>query len=224
MTTRKFSPAAFSEQEIATLRGQTLQQSRSDYHDSAVRIARLLAAFKERVGLERVPPVMLDNLYMATIALISWASREGPTGEKYESDLGWMILLLDALEALQIHYPVAIRMRLTLSDVLRRGWLGNTSSSPLRHKLSPHPPDALAASTGEGGSSQGPMIYNRNKPPVFDTADLWIIPENYGGIGIGYPQYFDCTGHQSYAGIELDQNSMMDTSTYAVNGMDLLEM
>lgn len=162
---------------------------------------------------------------MATIALISYASREGRHGESYESDLGWMILLLDALEALQVHYPVATRMRYTLSDVLRRGWLGNSPNSPLHHKLLSEASDASAKSKSSTfeTSEQGPRTYNPNKPPpIFDTADLWIIPEDYG-IGIGYPQFFDCTGQQSYNGVELDQ-SMIDTSTYAVNGMDLLEM
>jgi hypothetical protein len=66
-----------------------------------------------------------------------------------------------------------------------------------------------------------PSSYRRN-PPIFDIADLWIIPENYGGIG--YPQYLENTGYQTYEGMEMEQGSTMDGSTYAVNGMDLLEM
>lgn len=224
MTRRKFSPAAFSEQEISSLRGQTLQQTRLDYHDNAVKIARLLAAFKERIGLERVPPVMLDNLYMATIALISYVSREGQAGELYESDISWMVLLLDALESLQVHYPVAVRMRLTLSDVLRRSWLANSVDAPLFQKLSSNIPHSPPNVTELGSSQRLALPFNRNKPPIFDTADLWIIPGNYNDIGIGYPQYFDYAGQQNYDTIELDHDSMIDTSTYAVNGMDLLEM
>jgi hypothetical protein len=224
MTRRKFSPAAFSEEEICRLRGQTLQQSRLDYHDNAVRISRLLIAFKAKVGLERVPTVMLDNMYIATIALISYVSRSGRTGEEFEADIRWMTTLLDALEALQVHYPVAIRMRLTLSDVLQRSWLANSANSPLYHKLASRSSDVVATDTADPASSQQRMYppHNQRRPPIFDTADLWIIPENYGDIG--YPQYFDGSGYQTYEGMDLDQGTMFGTSTYAINGMDLLEM
>jgi hypothetical protein len=53
MTRRKFSPAAFSEEEICKLRGQTLKQSRSAYHDNAVKIARLLLATSRRRSVWR---------------------------------------------------------------------------------------------------------------------------------------------------------------------------
>jgi hypothetical protein len=223
MTRRKFSPAAFSEEEICRLRGQTLQQSRSTYHYNAVKIARLLAAFEQKVGLERVPTIMLDNIYMAIIALISYVSRPISTGEEFEADIKWMTLLLDALDALQTHYPVAVRMRLTLSDVLRRSWLANSVNSPLYHKLGSWNSEAPSADTG-GQTNLNQRIeppYTR-KTPVFDTADLWIIPENFGDIG--YPQHYDGSEHQTHEGMDLVGGVVTDMAIYAVNGMDLLEM
>jgi hypothetical protein len=224
MTRRKFSPAAFSEEEICRLRGHTLQQSRSTYHYNAVRIARLLATFKKKVGLERVPTVMLDNIYIATIALISYVSRSASTGEEFEADIQWIVLLLDALEALQMHYPVAVRMRLTLSDVLQRSWLANSANSPLYYKLTSRSCEISSADArGEASPNQPPgPPYTQKRPPIFDTADLWVIPENFGDIG--YPQHFDGSEFQTYEGMDVDRGAIMDMTTYAVNGMDLLEM
>jgi hypothetical protein len=227
MTRRKFSPAAFSEEEICKLRGYTLDQSRLAYRDNAVRIARLLAAFQQKVGIERVPTVMLDNLYIATIALISYVSRANCPKDALEIDIQWMISLLDALETLQTHYPVTTRMRLTLSDVLERSWLANSVESPLYHKLFPQNSDVTATQSSDQTSPYGfrRRAYSRKTPPVFETADLWIIPENYGG-DIGYPQPFNAPdiGRLTYEDMELDRGRTMDMATFYVNGMDLLEM
>jgi Fungal specific transcription factor domain len=224
MTTRKFSPAAFSEEEICELRGQTIQQSRSTYYYNAVKIARLLAAFKEKVGLERVPTVMLDNIYIATIGLISYVSRSTNAGEGFEADIKWMILLLDALEALQTHYPVAVRMRLTLSDVLRRSWLANSFNSPLYHKVETRGSGSL--STDSGGQSRLNQQVDRphtgKRLPIFDAADLWVIPEDFGDIG--YPQLYNSADYQMEHGIEINGRDQTDMGIYSVSGMDLLEM
>lgn len=222
MTKRKFSAAAFSEEEICKLRGQTVQQSRSNYRYNAVKIARLLADFKKKVGLERLPTVMLENIYIANIALISYISKRTTTGEESNTDIQWLGLLLDDLEALQTHYPVAVRMRLTLSDVLRRGWLANSPNSPLHHKLRSQSPAGSSSSLGHQSRDQRiETTYTLKRPPVFDTADLWIIPETFGDIG--YPQHSDGAEQQADGGMDLDGMGT-DMTTYAINGMDLLEM
>lgn len=225
MTRRKFSPAAFTEQEICKLRGFTLQQSRLIYHDNAIKIARLLTAFQKNVGLERVPTVMLNNLYIAAIALISCVSKSGSTRGEFESDIRWMISLLDALEALQNHYPVAIRMRLTLSDVLQRSWLANSPSSPLHHKLTTQNSEPGTVSSIEQYLSDEcrEIPYSSRRTPIFDNADLWIIPESYDN----YPQLFDNCGvvyQTSGEGMEFPRRPMMDTGSNAANGLDLLDM
>jgi len=102
-------------------------------------------------------------------------------------------------------------MRLTLSDVLQRSWLANSANSPLYHKLASRSSDVAATDTADPASSQQRMYpsHNQRRPPIFDTADLWIIPENYGDIG--YPQYFDGSGYQTYEGMDLDQGTMFGT-------------
>ncbi|RFU26448.1 hypothetical protein B7463_g9888, partial [Scytalidium lignicola] len=227
MTRRKFSPAAFSEEEICKLRGLTLDQSRLLYRDSAMQIARLLIAFQQKVGIERVPTVMLDNLYIATIALISYVSKKNGAQDVVENEIQCIVSLLDSLETLQTHYQVARRMRLTLSDVLERSWLANSVDSPLYHKLSIQNTNAASTQSSDhvALSRTRKPPYSRKTPPVFDMADLWIIPENYGG-DIGYPQPINAPeiGHLADEDMDSDRGLAMDMGTFYVNGMDLLEM
>lgn len=225
MTRRKFSSAAFTEEEICELRGFTLQQSRLAYHDNAIKIARLLEVFRKIVGLERVPTVMLNNLYIAAIALISYVSKSGSTRGGFESDIQWMISLLDALEALQNHYSVAIRMRLTLSDVLRRSWLASSPGSPLHHKLTTQNSEPGAASSTEEflSNERREIPYSSRRMPIFDTADLWIIPENYENcLQISDNCVTKCATNDG--GMEFPRGPMTDTGIYTVNELDLLDM
>lgn len=226
MTKRKFSPAAFSEEEVCKLRGYTLDKSRQTYRDSAVRIARLLVAFQNKVGIERVPTVMLDNLYIAAIALISYVSRANMPKDALQTDVQWLVSLLDALENLAIHYPVATRMRLTLSDVLERSWLANSADAPLYSKLLTQNIGSTAQQPGDHtpGGMRRPT-QSRKTPPVFEMADLWIIPQDYSG-DIGYPQLSNIPDGTriAYEDMDLNRSPTLDMGTFYVNGMDLLEM
>jgi hypothetical protein len=146
-----------NQSQTLVLNGWTHEKSQQLVYRNALRIARLGVTYRNIYGIENTPSVMLDNLYMAARTLITqllWQPEEDSRAS--EADVEWLKLLDDILEALQVHFPITIRMRKTLSQLIE-----GTRFSSLFSKASEIPCDdvfdisAWNTSAGPWGSSTG---------------------------------------------------------------------
>ncbi|KAI1615954.1 hypothetical protein EDD36DRAFT_119097 [Exophiala viscosa] len=89
-------------------------------HENAMRIARLMLSYRRIFGLENIITVMLDNVYVAAIALTSHIIRMQQLARPFDSEIRWLRSLYEVLEAAEKHYPVTIRMRSSLIHFIRQ--------------------------------------------------------------------------------------------------------
>ncbi|OAG43893.1 hypothetical protein AYO21_01745 [Fonsecaea monophora] len=94
-------------------------------HENAVRIAKLVLSYRHIFGLENVITVMLDNVYVAAVALASHIIRMRQLSLPFENDVRWLRSLYEVLEAVEKHYPVTLRMRSSLTHFLNQTSLTN---------------------------------------------------------------------------------------------------
>ncbi|KAK4935991.1 hypothetical protein LTR10_023038 [Elasticomyces elasticus] len=89
-------------------------------HENAMRIARLILSYRRIFGLENIITVMLDNVYVAAIALTSHIIRMQQLARPFDSEIRWLRSLYEVLEAVEKHYPVTTRMRSSLIHFIRQ--------------------------------------------------------------------------------------------------------
>jgi hypothetical protein len=104
------------------LPGFTLETSQTIIYEKAVRIARLVHLLVQVHGVEQIVPTMLDNIFVACMALILHVSsnqqqQEDPT--LAEGDKQWLRVLSETLESVQKHYSMAYPIRQTLHFAAR---------------------------------------------------------------------------------------------------------
>lgn len=132
-----------------------VNKSRAIMHDNAVGICRLLMAYREIFGLENIITIMLDNMYIAAGTLVSHVVHP-PTGSAslaVSEELQFLKVLSEIMEAVQKHYPVAEKMRSTLSKITSNTELSGMFGSPAEpgNVLSPNTlTDALLSSGSIG--------------------------------------------------------------------------
>lgn len=88
--------------------------------ENVLRICRLALSFRRIFGVENIITVMLDNMFVAAIALISLILRNQQQGKSVEKDIRWLRMLFDTLEAVGKHYPVTARMRASLTRIMAK--------------------------------------------------------------------------------------------------------
>ena len=93
-------------------------------YESAVCITELTVTYKQIFGLDKMVTFMLNNLYMAGITLINHALVLQHHGESIGSDMMQIRQLLDTLDQVQKHFPIASSMCNTMLDILMGTSLG----------------------------------------------------------------------------------------------------
>ncbi|KAJ9641713.1 hypothetical protein H2204_002775 [Knufia peltigerae] len=101
----------------ATLSGFEPELSQRICYDNAVRIAQLVRMSVEIHGVENMSPTMLDNMFVAAMVLIrrNLDSTELHQDWWLDKDRQWLVVLSEALDAVQKHFPMAYRIRFRLS-------------------------------------------------------------------------------------------------------------
>lgn len=103
------------ETQPVTLSGLTPDLSKRICYDNALRIARLVRASMQIHGSENLSPTMLDNMFVAAMVLIRRNLESDLQDWWLDEDRQWLIVLSEALEAVQKHFPMAYRIRFRLS-------------------------------------------------------------------------------------------------------------
>lgn len=93
----------------------TSDSSSKSMYESAVRISELAVTYRQIFGLDKMITVMLHAMYMAAITLINHIQHRGTHAE---SDTRRIRQLVDTLDQVQKHFPVAFRMCHTLTEIL----------------------------------------------------------------------------------------------------------
>lgn len=102
-------------------RQYTPDSSSKNMYESAVCITELTVTYRQIFGLDKMIPVMLNSMYMAAITLINHVLlvlQHHQGGAQAESDIWRIRQLVDTLDQVQKHFPVAFRMCHTLSEIL----------------------------------------------------------------------------------------------------------
>jgi len=84
-------------------------------YENCVRIARLLLTYRHIFGVENIPSIMLDNVNLAAMHLAAHLLRQPVPPVPTDRDVLWLRLLVDTMESIQVHFPIAKRMIRTLS-------------------------------------------------------------------------------------------------------------
>lgn len=100
-----------------------VKKSRQALYDNASHICRLILAYREIYGVEKIITIMLDSMYLAASTFIAHIlqppTRHGEHGHSMsDSDALQMLnMIAETISALQVHYPVTEKMRQTLSRI-----------------------------------------------------------------------------------------------------------
>lgn len=116
-----------------------VEKSRGIMHENAVRICRLILAYREIFGTENFITIMLDNMYIAASTIVSHIVQPPTTypSTTTSDDMSLLRVLAESMESAQRHYPVAEKMRSTLSRI--------TKNHELRAMFGQPQPDGVAA-------------------------------------------------------------------------------
>lgn len=102
-----------------------VEKSRAIMHENAISISRLILAYREIFGTEHFITIMLDNMYIAASTIMSHIVQP-PTAYSCtptSDDMSLLRVLAESMESAQRHYPVAEKMRSTLSRITRNNEL-----------------------------------------------------------------------------------------------------
>ncbi|OAL44221.1 hypothetical protein IQ07DRAFT_649271 [Pyrenochaeta sp. DS3sAY3a] len=106
---------------------QRLSKSARIVHQSAVRVAKLIRTYKQLYGVEKIITIMLDNMFVASTALILHILSSSPHNPTIsEKDVQWLRSLSETLEEVQKFYPITTVMISTLSQLVKDTALGGT--------------------------------------------------------------------------------------------------
>ena len=127
-------------------------------HENALRIAKLALSYRRIFGLENIVTVMLDNMYVAALALISHIARMQQLSRPIENEVRWLRSLYEVLKAVEKHLPVAVQMRSSLMHFI--------SQRPLASIFLDKVPDTPPNSVPEGTTGVTSV------PPATNTYSL----------------------------------------------------
>lgn len=96
----------------------TPNHSSTTMYSSAVSIAELAVTYRQIFGLDKMIAVMLNAMYMAVVTLIDHVLILQDQGVHAERDIRRICQLVDTLDQIQTHFPIASRMYQTLSRTL----------------------------------------------------------------------------------------------------------
>lgn len=101
-------------------RQYTPDSSSKTTYESAVCITVLTVTYRQIFGLDKMIPVMLNTMYMAAITLINHVLvlQYHQGGAQVEGDIRRIRQLVDTLDQVQKHFPIAFRMCHALSEIL----------------------------------------------------------------------------------------------------------
>lgn len=102
-----------------------VEKSRAIMHENSISICRLILAYREIFGTENFITIMLDNMYIAASTIISHIVQPPTTHSSIPTsdDMSLLRVLAESMESAQKHYPVAEKMRSTLSRITRNNEL-----------------------------------------------------------------------------------------------------
>lgn len=132
-------------------------------HENAVRIAKLVQYFQQIFGVEGMVTVMLDNVFVAAVALISHILRIQQQARPIDKDTRWLQSLSQALVSVEKHYPITRNMRSSLAQMVT-----NTSIS----HIFPY----KNSTTSPAGSAQ--TSENRPMPTMITPPHMTSFPRN----------------------------------------------
>jgi hypothetical protein len=102
-------------------------------HDNAVDILELIFSYHRIYGIQDVVTVMIDNMFIASVALISHVHRVNQTGQSEDKAVHCLEFLSRTLQATARHFPVALRMQNYLACIVENSSLSSFfPRSPIR--------------------------------------------------------------------------------------------
>lgn len=156
----------------STLR-YTPDSSSKTMYDSAVCITELAVNYRQIFGLDKMITVMLNTMYMAAITLINHVLVLQHQGVHSESDIRRIRQLLDTLNQIQIHFPVASRMHQTLSEILSGTSLPSLDCIPLNPTLDKSSFQPSAISHINSWGAMGTPVENHAPPVSLDFSGMF---------------------------------------------------
>lgn len=102
-------------QPPVALSGFNPESSQRICYGNALRIAQLVRMSVKIHGIENMSPTMLDNMFVAAMVLIRRNLESELQDWWLDKDRQWLIVLSEALDAVQKHFPMAYRIRFRLS-------------------------------------------------------------------------------------------------------------
>jgi hypothetical protein len=110
-------------------------------HDDAIQISELIFSYHRIYGIQDVVTVMIDNVFIASVALISHVHRVSQTGQSADKAIHWLQFLSRTLRLTARHFPVALRMQNYLAGIVENSCLScifpRTSNIPQSNILDP---------------------------------------------------------------------------------------
>lgn len=108
------------ENDEVVLPGFTQQESLGAIYANAVRIARLVHFLVQIHGIEHIVPTILDNIFVAAVALIRHILRNTHQASSQDRDKLWLQKLSNTLEAVQKHYHMVCGIRAALFYIVEK--------------------------------------------------------------------------------------------------------
>jgi len=87
-------------------------------NENVLRICQLVLSYRRVFGVEKIITVMLDNIFVAALALVSLIPQNQQKGKSVEKDIRWLKMILNTLDVAGKHYPVTTKMISTLTRIM----------------------------------------------------------------------------------------------------------
>lgn len=100
------------------LQPKSLDHMNTAMHKNAIRTARLVLSFQQISGVENMVITMLENIHVASVALISHILRVQQQHQPIDKDVRWLQALFQALISVEKHYPITRKMSSSLIQVV----------------------------------------------------------------------------------------------------------
>lgn len=152
---------------------KSLDHLYSVVHQDAIRIAKLVLSYRRIFGLENIITVMLDNIYVAAMALVSHVVRVQQISQPYENEVRWLRLLNEVLEAVEKHYPITARMRTCLIHFISQTSLAGLFQDRMPIASPNSVPESMTGIPVTASASvKAPMPAAVNPAPLDDRNDF----------------------------------------------------
>jgi hypothetical protein len=120
------SPREIERTHAPQLLSDTLREQLYEcVYDNAIRIAKLIVSYQRIFGVDEIVTVMIDNIFVASVALISHISRLNQQGKTSDQALNWLQFLSSTLTAMGKYLPANSRMRSYLARIVEDSTLSS---------------------------------------------------------------------------------------------------